>query len=132
MGFADVIGAAAAAFVFGAIWYGVLSKPWIRAAGVVVRADGKPVNSTNPWPYAVSGVMILLVAGMMRHIFTLSAIDTIIEGLTSGFGLGAFIISPWLILTVGFEGRPWSLGLINAGYASLGCAIMGAVLILLA
>ena len=132
MGFLDVIIAAVVTFAFGALWYMLLSRQWVRAADIKTGPDGKPSNSANPLPYIVSFAMILLVAGMMRHVFALSAIDTVLEGLTAGFGIGAFMISPWLILNIGYEGKPWRLGLINAGYASFGCALMGGSLILFA
>ena len=34
MGLLSVLAAAAASWVFGAIWYMTLSKPWIAAAGI--------------------------------------------------------------------------------------------------
>ena len=132
MGFLDVIGAAIATFAFGALWYMVLAKPWTEAAAIPTDAKGRPLNSGNPVPYIVSFVMILLVAGMMRHVFALSGIDTFGKGVVSGLGIGAFFISPWLILTNFYEDRPLNLSLINAGYATFGCAIMGACLILFA
>ncbi len=66
MGFLSVIIAAIAAFAFGAGYYMVLSKPWMEASGIEVGADGKPTNNSNPLPYIVSFICIILVAGMMR------------------------------------------------------------------
>ena len=132
MGFLAVVAAAVATFVFGALYYMALSKPWMAASGVPVGDDGKPLNSSNPMPYVVSLLMILLVAGMMRHTFALSGIDTLGKGLVSGLGVGAFFISPWIFINVGYSARPWSLALIDSGYATIGCGIMGAVLMLMA
>ena len=42
MGFVAVIAAAAASWVFGAIWYMVLAKPWVAASGVEVDENGRP------------------------------------------------------------------------------------------
>ena len=50
MGIFNVLAAASASFVFGAIWYMVLSDPWMTASGVARDADGKPLNSSNPRP----------------------------------------------------------------------------------
>ena len=132
MGILAVLAAAVATFVFGAIYYMVLSKPWMAASGVPVGDDGNPVNSSSPLPYIVSLVMILLVAGMMRHTFALSGIDTVGKGLVSGLGIGAFFITPWIFVNVGYSARPWALALIDGGYATLGCGIMGTVLLLMA
>ena len=34
MGLVSVLAAAAAAWIFGAVWYGVMAKPWMAAAGL--------------------------------------------------------------------------------------------------
>lgn len=128
MGFLAVILAAVATFVFGAVYYMVLSKPWMEASGVPVDAEGKPLNSSNPVPYIVSFVMILMVAGMMRHTFALGEIDTFFEAITTGLGIGLFFISPWIFINTGYSDRPWKLAVIDSGYATFGCTIMGLVL----
>ena len=130
MGFLSVIAAAIATFAFGAAYYMALAKPWMAVAQIDVGPDGNPVN-TSPLPYIVSAAMILLVAGMMRHTLALSGIDTVGKGLLSGLGIGAFLISPWIFINTGYSNRPWMLAVIDSGYATFGCAIMGAVLVLL-
>lgn len=132
MGFLDVIIAAAAAFALGAVYYMVLSKPWVEAAGIAVGDDGKPINSGSPTPYLVSFVMIVLVAGMMRHTFALGEIDTMFEAWTTGLGIGLFFITPWIFVNTGYSDRPWKLAVIDGGYATLACLVIGIVLHLLA
>ncbi|QBF29629.1 DUF1761 domain-containing protein [Thalassococcus sp. S3] len=127
----NVLAAATGSFAFGAIWYTVLAKPWMAASGVEVNPDtGQPANASDPIPYVTSFVCCILVAGMMRHVFTLSNIDTIGEGLVSGFGVGLFLVSPWIATFYGFGGRPRQLTLIDCGYATGGCTIIGAILTL--
>lgn len=127
MQFLSVIVAAIATFAFGAAYYIALAKPWMAAAQIEVGEDGKPVNE-SPVPYVVSFIMILLVAGMMRHTFALGEIDTFFEAATTGLGVGLFFISPWIFINTGYSNRPWSLAAIDSGYATLGCLIMGIVL----
>ncbi|MEO0401752.1 MAG: DUF1761 domain-containing protein [Pseudomonadota bacterium] len=129
MGFLAVVVAGIAGFAFGAVWYTVLANPWMAASGVPV-VDGKPANQANPVPYITSIVGSILVAGMMRHVFVLSGIDTFGEGLVSGFGVGLFLVSPWIATFYGFSARPFRLTLIDAGYATFGCTVIGAVLML--
>lgn len=129
MGFIAVLIAAAAGFGFGAIWYKVLANPWMEAAGVSKGPDGNPANSST-LPYILAGVAMVLVAGMMRHTFSLSGIDTLGKGLVSGLGIGLFFISPWIMINNGYGGRPFKLTLIDGGYATFGCAIIGLVLTL--
>ena len=73
---------------------------------------------------------MILVAGMMRHTFALSGIDTWGKGLISGLGVGLFFISPWIMINNAYGDRPFKLTLIDGGYATFGCAIIGAVLML--
>ena len=130
MGLVSVIVAAIAAFAAGAAYYMALSKPWMEAANIAVGPDGKPVND-GPLPYIVSFVMIILVAGMMRHTFALSGIEGLSKGLTSGFGVGAFFISPWIFVNNGYSNRPWKLAVIDSGYTIIAATIIGGVLTVL-
>jgi hypothetical protein len=73
---------------------------------------------------------ILLVAGMMRHMFAASDIVQPGAGLGTGAGIGAFLITPWIALNAVYAMKPAALVLIDGGYAILGCAIIGLVLTL--
>lgn len=127
MGFLSVIVAAVAGFAFGAAWYMSLAKPRMEAANIKVGADGKP-EGDSPLPYIMAAFAMILVAGMMRHTFALSGIETAGKGLVSGLGIGLFFISPWILINNGYGGRPFKLTLIDGGYATFGCGIMGLVL----
>lgn len=129
MGLLSVILAAIAAFAFGAGYYMLLAKPWMAAAAIEVGPDGKPVNE-SPIPYVVSFICIILVAGMMRHTFALSGIDTFGKGLQSGFGIGLFFITPWIFINTGYSNRPWKLAVIDGGYATAAATVIGGVLTL--
>ena len=125
----NVIVAAAAGFGFGAAWYMTLAKPWVEAVGIEVDDSGKPVNESAT-PYIMAAIAMVLVAGMMRHVFNLAGIDTIGKGLVSGLGIGLFFISPWIMINNAYGGRPFKLTVIDGGYATFGCAVIGAVLCL--
>lgn len=129
MGILSVIVAAIAGFAFGAVWYMSLQKPWVEASGIEVDEKGQPVDASVT-PYVLAGIAMLLVAGMMRHTFALSGIDTAMKGLVSGLGIGLFFISPWIMINNGYGHRPFKLTLIDGGYATFGCAIMGLILTL--
>lgn len=123
----NVIVAAVAAYAFGAVWYMSLSGPWIAASGVACGSDGKPANK-SPTPFIISAVAMLVVAGMMRHMFGMAAVDTVGKGLISGFGLGAFIALPWIVTNYAYSDRPKALTVIDGGFAVIGCTIIGLVL----
>jgi uncharacterized membrane protein len=128
MAFLAVCVAAVASYVFGSVWYMVLGKPWMAAAGVKLGENGRPVNASKPTPYIAAFVCTLIVAGMMRHIFALSDITGVGAGLFGVIGIGLFLATPWIITNYSFAGRPPVLMLIDGGYATIGCAIMGVVL----
>lgn len=130
MEYVSVIAAAIAAYAFGTIWYMTLAKRWMAASGVEVGEDGRPTNSSNPIPYIVAILCLILVAGMMRHIFALSGIEGSAKGAMSGFGIGLFLATPWLATCYGFAGRPRLLTAIDGGYATFGCTLIGLVLTL--
>ncbi|GGE46582.1 hypothetical protein GCM10011360_37310 [Primorskyibacter flagellatus] len=128
MGVISVLVAAIAGFAMGAVWYMSLSKPWIRAAGIPVDETGKPQGNGSPMPFVVSGVAMILVAGMMRHIFAMSGIESAGGGLVAGLGVGLFFIVPWVAMNYAYANRPAMLTLLDGGYAVLGCGVIGLVL----
>lgn len=130
MEFINVLAAAIAAYVFGAIWYMVLAKPWMAAAGVEVGDDGRPANAANKTPYIISIICLIIVAGMMRHMFSLAGIDTMEKGWIAGLGVGLFLATPWIATNYTFAGRPRRLIVIDGGYATIGCTLIGIVLTL--
>lgn len=126
----NVIAAGFGAFAFGSVWYMSLSDRWMEASGVDVGDDGKPANSANPMIYITGLICAMIVAGMMRHIFALSGISTPGAGLIAGLGIGLFLATPWLVTNYAFAGRPRMLMLIDGGYATLGCMVIGLILTL--
>ncbi|MBR9650389.1 DUF1761 domain-containing protein [Thalassovita aquimarina] len=129
MEFVNVFAAAIAAYGFGALWYMVNSKTWMEASGVELGADGQP-KDRSPMPYIVSFICVVIVAGMMRHVFSLAGIDTLGMGVVAGLGVGLFLVTPWIVTNYTFARKPRALSLIDGGYATGGCTIIGAVLTL--
>lgn len=126
MGVIGVIVAAAAAWIFGAVWYGVIGKQWMAASGLTEET----IDRKDPAPYIVSFLMAVLVAGMTRHILVGSGIDTLGKGLTTGLGLGLFVASPWMVTNIMFSNRSKALIWMDCTYTVVGCALIGAVLTL--
>ena len=127
----SVIVAAAVAYGFGAFWYMRMSKPWMAAARIPVDAMGKPQGNGSAMPFVIGFVAEVLVAGMMRHIFAQAHLDTLIEGIMGGFGIGTFLITPWVAMNYAFAGRPFKLTMIDGVNSIVGCTLMGIVLAIL-
>ena len=123
----SVLAAAVAAFMFGGAWYGTLGKPWMKATGITPeQVEGGAMKS--PGPFIISFIMLLIVAGMMRHGFSMAGIESIGKGALAGFGIGAFMASPWIVTNHAYGMKPRTLTLIDGGYATLGSTVIGAVL----
>jgi hypothetical protein len=124
MEFLNVIAAAVAAFAFGAVWYIAMSKPWMAAAGVTEAEQ----RASGPVPFVVGLLAMVLVAGMMRHLLGTSGVTSVGGGAIAGFGIGAFLITPWVAMNYAFALRKPSLTVIDGVNSVVGCTIMGAVL----
>ncbi len=124
MGLLAVLTAAAAAWVFGAIWYSVMAQRWLDAADL----DEDSIDRANPVPYVLSFVCAVVVAGMTRHILASSGVTSFGGGFISGLGLGLFIAVPWIATNYLYAQRKPSLMLIDGVYATFGCALIGGVL----
>lgn len=128
MGLLAVIAAAVAGFAMGAVWYMTLAAPWMKAAGIEAGEDGRPAQSGGAMPFVISGICMVLVAGMMRHMLAMTGIDGPAKSLVAGLGVGAFFIAPWVAMNYAYAMRDRKLALIDGGYAVTGCGVIGLVL----
>jgi hypothetical protein len=132
-----MLGAIALAFVFGGIWYGPLfGRTWARLAGF--PADYKPK------PHQIQLAMALQLVGTFLIVFCLThdmqvwdprtwgqpadAGSRFLFGLAGGFftWLGFFV--PKELARKGWEGKPWSLILINMGHDFISLQLIAQVL----
>ena len=131
MNYLGILVAALAAYGFGAVWYMMLAPHWVQAAEIKTDTNGQPLNKGAPLPYVIAFVSCLLVAGMMRFVFTEIGVSGWDEGLIGGLSIGLFLSAPWLTTCYAFAGRPAALTLIDGGYAVGGSILAGIVLTLL-
>jgi hypothetical protein len=122
----NVIAAGVAGWIFGAIWYGIMGKRWMAAADLT---EDTMIKMNIP-AFVGSLICAILVAGMMRHIFNSMGVVTVADGLKDGLGLGLFIATPWLTTNYLFAQRPLALIIIDGIYATIGCTVIGGVLVL--
>ena len=119
-----VILAGIAGWIWGAIWYSIMAKPWMTDVGLTEET----INRKNPVPYIAAVVFAILCAGMIRHVFVSSGVDTLAKAIMSGAGLGLFVAAPWLATNYLFAQRPTRLIFIDAVYAIGGCLAISIVL----
>jgi hypothetical protein len=121
-----VLLAAAASFLFGGVWYGILSKQWMAAIGKTpeqIKAQG---SAAVPMVIAAfcQLVMAYMLAGLMGHIGQLTFRGGIISGVLVWLGF----VATTLIVNHSFQGHPRALTLIDGGHWLGVLLIQGAII----
>jgi Protein of unknown function (DUF1761) len=120
-----VLLAAVAAFIFGAVWYIALTKPWMKAARIDPSLSG-----VNPAILAMTflGELVLAIgmAGIIGHLGPDQV--TLSNGIVSGFFIGLLIILP--VMTINHRNQlfGWDLTLIDGAHWVGASVIIGAVI----
>jgi hypothetical protein len=108
-----VVVAAVVAWLFGAVWYMGLSKPWLKAA----RLDPATMKRSAV-PFIISFIAELVMALVLTLV--VGAITggepNPIAGLLFGFVLWLGFIATTLAVNHRYEGFGWLLTLIDAGH----------------
>ncbi|WP_421980410.1 DUF1761 domain-containing protein [Roseibium sp.] len=115
--------AGVASFIFGSIWYGVLGKAWMAAAGLT-EEQTKPDPVTLGLTFVCQLVMAFVFAGVIYH----TGQTSIRAGLISALMIWVGIVMTTQIINHRFQGKPWSLTLIDGGHW-LGVLIVQGVVI---
>lgn len=125
LNFVAVLAAAVAAFVLGFLWYGpVFGKIWMKYMGIS-HEDAKKVSQKKMIPGYIATFITVFVESMFLLFFTLL--------LQTAFWHAALMIWVGFIVfqmtgIVFWEGRPWGLFVINAGYRLANLLLIGFVL----
>lgn len=108
-----VILASVASFAIGAVWYMALSKQWLAAIGKS-RDD---IDSKDVTPFIWSFIVLLVIAYFIALLTpaVMGAMSIYNAMLLGGHMWLGFILTS-MILNHRYEGRPWSLTIINGGY----------------
>ncbi len=126
------IAAAVAAWIFGAIYYGVLGKAWIAALGETMETlkakNAGKSSLAKAAPFVLSFIAELIMAyvlyGLMVHIAMFNVRAGIISGVICWFG---FILTT-VAVNNAYPGRKAALTVIDAGHWLGVLVIMGAML----
>ncbi len=110
--------AAAASFLFGGVWYGVLSKPWMDAAG---RSDtdvksGASMTSLFAITIVAELVMAWVLAGLMVHLAKAGVAANIPNGLLTAAICWLGFVMTSLVVNHGYQGSKRMLTIIDGGH----------------
>ena len=129
-----VVVAAVAQMVLGFLWYGpIFGKPWMAMMGITeekmkeAQAKGGMGKS-----YAIMAVGALVMSFVLAHAIVFATTYLLFYGVTAGITIGFLnwlgFIAPVTMGSVLWEGKPWKLWVLNAGYYLVGLCIMGAII----
>jgi len=125
MNYLAILTAAVVAFAFGAVYYGLLGKPWMKAA----RIDPDKVQMT-PMPFVTSFlgelVMAWVLAGVIGHLGTGQV--TLWNGIVSGAFIWLGFMATTIAVNHRYQGFGWDLTFIDAGHWLGVALLMGAVI----
>ena len=114
-------------FMLGAAWYTALGKAWMAGIGKT-QALLTAENGGSPAPYIISIVAALAVAYGLAWLLPRLGAQSLAAGARAGVVLALVFIGSTMAMNYGFEQRPLSLWLINAGYMVVGMAVMGGII----
>jgi len=125
-----ILGAGLAGWIFGAVWYGVLGKPWQRALGLNPDdcKDKKMPMAPMVTAFLVAVVMSAVLYQLLTNLGVMGLMDSMVAGLTLGVGL---MLTSTLVNNM-FQQRSFTLTLIDGGHWALALVIESAVIALLA
>lgn len=109
-----VLVAAAINMAVGAFWYsrGVFGSRWSKLIGIKFEEMQKRGNQG----IYVSVITSLVTAFILAHFVRYAGSTSFSDGLVTGFWLWLGFVATMLASAYMFEGRPWKLWQINAGY----------------
>lgn len=128
-----VLVAAILNMVLGWLWYGPLfGKPWMAMMGFtpdkMAAAQKKGMGQSYALMFVGSLVMSWVLAHALIFASTYLMLSGIVAGLMGGFFNWLGFIAPVTLGSVLWEGKPWKLWVLNAGYYLVGLMLMGVVL----
>jgi hypothetical protein len=111
-----VLLAAIASFVFGGVWYGVLSKQWMAAAGKTPEQIKDRGNMAVPM-VITAGCQVLMaymLAGVIGHMSGPAV--TFRSGVISAFFIWLGFVATTLVVNHTFQAQPRELTLIDGAH----------------
>jgi hypothetical protein len=121
--------AAAAAFVFGGVWYGVFAGPWMAAVGKTeqeIKASGTPMAVLFVVTFIAQLVMAWVLAGIIGHLGMGQV--TLSNGQISGALAWLGFVATTMVVNHGFQGAKRALTVIDGGHWLGALLIQGGII----
>jgi hypothetical protein len=112
--------AAVASFIFGGIWYGLLSKQWMAAANLDEKFVKGSGTGPSPAPFIIAFIALIVMAWMLAGVFLHLSRGgtplTLRNGMISGVLIWAGFVMTSLTVNHAFQGAKRALTLIDGGH----------------
>ncbi len=123
--------AAFVGFMFGGIWYSLLAKPWMAAAGLTkerIDAAGGQTPFMLVLTFLAQLIMAWMLAGIILHMQRAGIKATAVNGMISGAFVWFGFIVTVLAVSHRYQMRPWSLTIIDGAHWLIVLLLQGAIL----
>ena len=128
--FLVILLAAMASWLFGAVWYTALSKPYQRAQGL--NPDDCKDQKMPMVPLAVAFLGAVVMSAVMYEILSfLGLVGGVPHAAQAGLTIGLGLLFTSVLVNNMFQGKPFLLTLIDGGHWTLVLAIQAMVIELL-
>ena len=133
MNYLAVVIAAVAAWLAGAVWYGVLAKPWVAAQGLTMqefeaRRAAMRGSAASYAPFIIAFVAELVMAWMLAGLLGHMGAVTLRNGVISAAFVWVGFVLTTMAVNYAFGSRGIKLYAIDAGHWLLVLLVEGAVL----
>jgi uncharacterized protein DUF1761 len=116
--------------VLGFLWYSnvLFAKPWIKAMKKTAKQIQAEANNTV-YAYSVIGAAVMLL--VLSNVLQWTGAATAVDGALTALIIWAGFVATSSAMNVAFEGRSWTLWLIDNGYHIVNAIISGVILTIL-
>jgi len=128
--FIVILAAGLAGWIFGAVWYTVLGKPWQRALGL--NPDDCKDKKMPMAPMVASFLVAVVMSAVLYHLLASLGVRGLMPSAMMGLILGAGLLLTSTLVNNMFQGRSFTLTVIDGGHWTLALVIESVVIALLA
>ena len=125
-----ILAAGVAGWIFGAVWYGVLSKPYQRALGL--NPDDCKDKKMPLLPMVAAFVAAVVMSAVLYQLLTNLGVLGVWPAMVAGFTVGVGFVLTTVLVNNMFQQKSFTLTVIDGGHWVLALVIEAVVISLLA
>ncbi len=127
--YAAVAAAAIVMWILGAVWYGVLSGPWMMYTGVTEEMAKGMTGMDMAVMYGGSVVAYFITFYVQSHVHHAFQVKNPKDAVQAAFWNWLGFVAMVMYVTNSYQGKSFGLTLIDSGYWLIGLILGGIVLV---